>query len=746
MNSDSDSYPPGLLALAHAHRRLLNDQRLGVCREDLLTYIDRHKRRSSAEAADNRYACTTWNGGAASSTRKVFKFLMKLFKVGNDDRFVNFGKRPADREGFVRIFRDEIKNATGLGNTAITRALARLTALNIVSRTHTRSRKNGHRHAWIRFNPSGICDALDALPRFRVCRDEVRMGRVRVARTVAENGEVSQAPKVALTELENREDVSKKNQPAVPLFSSPPMSDLGQDFSHAGSGVSGVAGLGVVAGMLPGTDVAMKGPDAPCHQQEGEKTSPAAPAEVFQPQEGTPASQPASRVSQQMLDNASNPRIQQIKEAARLAGRQLAPCGLDGGQPLLLPAGRQIIFPRLNKDGSAQQPFNTVTPPVTFTPYERPPEPSPYPRASWHPESVVTAEHDLAPTITDPARVTEFMLPHAEHEVAKVLIRIFNLREEGMNERQMKKFLTWVRNPSPAVQMNLMTLGLYERRKEGQHNEKDWWLECKLDFFLNAWPKITKKVQADDAAMSAFQDERFQLACIAYSRPEHFLNIQIRIAAEHLAFTRFVRRGVETKYWLICPGEITDPEACASFYMENLRNPAIAPFMASTDANGAITAARAGVDMTGGPMLRAKEALDSHLIVMLVESSRRKEHWAELDTDWVRQQARRMINDSEPLRRVFEHFGVFSNYRDIGFVSAATAAPHLVPGRDAEQIREHYDVQIEAARVSKQRFELGFFGRLASLACYLEDADLEDADLAMQNYVLNLLQPFFHAC
>jgi hypothetical protein len=445
-------------------------------------------------------------------------------------------------------------------------------------------------------------------------------------------------------------------------------------------------------------------------------------------------------MSQQMIDNANNPRIQKLAEAARKAGLQLAPCGLDGGQPFLIPAGRQIIFPKLNKDGSVQQPYQPPSP-ATFVPYERPPEPSPFPRVPGCPELAVMSEHNLAPYAESPECFVECILAHHEVAALKILIRIFDLASEGMTDRQMKKFLAWVNHPTEAARMSPDCLSSYARHRDGQHNEKDWWLTCDLDFFLNAWHRIWPIVWSDEVTISAINDDRFQLACAAYSRPEDFLKIQTQLAAEHLAGTRFVRRGAETRDWLIAPGDISKPVTQVALYMANLRNPAIAPFMSSTDANGAVTAARAGFDMAGGPMLRAKAALDAHIIVLLIESTRRKEHWPELDNDWVRQQARRMINQFEPLRRVFEHFGVFGNYRDIGIISAATGAPHLVPGRDVDQIREHYDVQMEAARISRQRFELPFYGRLVSLANALEHSTWGEC----LDQVRSLLKPFGYA-
>ena len=60
-----------------------------------------------------------------------------------------------------------------------------------------------------------------------------------------------------------------------------------------------------------------------------------------------------------MIANA--PRIQKLAEAARKAGMQLAPCGVEGGQPFLIPAGRQIIFPKLSAEARG---FMFIPPPA----------------------------------------------------------------------------------------------------------------------------------------------------------------------------------------------------------------------------------------------------------------------------------------------------------------------------------------------------------------------------------------------
>lgn len=335
-----------------------------------------------------------------------------------------------------------------------------------------------------------------------------------------------------------------------------------------------------------------------------------------------------------------------------------------------------------------------------------------------HPESTLNpgvsasgVKRDLATHARTPKHTTVFTLSPGEEEVLQVLVRVFDLTSYGMTDRQMRKFLTWTRDPVESVRMNLRNISIYAQQREGRRD--CWWLGCRLDFFLKSWPKILKIVQADDVVTRAMNDDAFLLACIACSQPEQFLNIQTKQAAEHLAGTRFVRRGVETKDWLIAPGDISKPVAQVAFYMANLRNPAIAPFMSSTDANGVVTAARAGFDMVGNRIRDARAALDSHLIVMLVESTRRNEHWPELDNDWVRQQTRRMIHDSEPLRRVLEHFGVFRNYRDVGLLDVARRAA---------------------------AFDLEFCGRLASLHNALEYSSLDYLNSARR-----LLKPFFHA-
>lgn len=311
-------------------------------------------------------------------------------------------------------------------------------------------------------------------------------------------------------------------------------------------------------------------------------------------------------------------------------------------------------------------------------------------------------EITLTPGSSSPEHRITFDLTARELDVLKVLIRVFDLTTKGMTDKQARKFLSWVNDPVELLRLTSHNMNIYARQREREHNEKDWWLNCDLDLFLKSWPKIWKIVGADDVVTRAMNDEAFRLACIAYAQPEQFLTIQVQRAAEHLAATRFVRRGPGLENWAICQAEIANREVCSAFYLENLRNPEIAPFMASTDANGAVTAARAGFDVTGGPMLRAKATLDSHLLVMLIESSRRKEHWAELDNDWVRQQARRMLNESATLRRVFEHFGVFTKYREIWVAMGEAFARHLTT--DAE---------------------LTFYGLVASLQNAVEHSSLD---------------------
>ena len=344
-------YPPGLAALATAHYHLQADRRLGICREDLLTYIDRHRRRASAEPEFNRYACTTWNGGPANSTRLVFKFLMKLFKVNEEGKFMNIRKRPIDRAGFVRIFREEIQKATRLGSTAVGSALRRLEELDIITRKHQRNEANGHRHTWFRFNPEVIYKILGTLPGFHIAREEVRRRRVAVEQT-------AEPVKSEVVEVvDDHADKPKSAAQTASFSSSGPLTEVRQVCSHPGSGGAGVEEQSVE----PVAGVVVEVPATPVTRTGNKKTTPAAPAEVFQLQEGTPAAQPAARMSQQMRDNANNPRIQKTAAAARQAGFQLAPCGLDGGQPLLLPAGRQIIFPKLSAEARG---FMFIPPPA----------------------------------------------------------------------------------------------------------------------------------------------------------------------------------------------------------------------------------------------------------------------------------------------------------------------------------------------------------------------------------------------
>lgn len=210
---NTTEYPPALADLARTIRSLQDDRRFVICREELLTYIDRHKRRASAEPADDRYACTTWNGGAAASTRKAFKFLLRIFKVNHEGQFINFRKRPVDADGFVRIFREEIQTAAGLGSTAVGQALARLEALKIITRKYRYDDATGHRQAWFRLNPSAIYNSLNALMSFRLAREEFRAGRISVERTMKKtvDGPVDKTPKIeiAVAHFEHRAGIGE---------------------------------------------------------------------------------------------------------------------------------------------------------------------------------------------------------------------------------------------------------------------------------------------------------------------------------------------------------------------------------------------------------------------------------------------------------------------------------------------------------------------------------------------------------
>lgn len=353
-----ESYPPGLAALAIAHYQLQADRRLGICREDLLNYIDRHRRRASPEPEFNRYACTTWNGGAANSTRKVFKFLMRLFRVNPEGKFTNLRKRQIDEAGFVKLFREEIQKATGLGSTAVGTALSRLSELGIVTRKHTRSEVAGHRHAWFRFNPDAIYKVLGMLPGFHVAREEVRAKRQVAVERTAEPVKTE-----VVGEVENHEDKPKNTASSSTFSSSGPLTEVRQVCSHPGSGGAGVEGQS--ENREPGAVVVMEGPATPGTRTGNKKATAAPPAEVFQPPKDWILGQPPSRVSQQMLDNASNPRIQAMKAAAQKAGFQLSPSGLAGGQPFLLPIGRQIIYPKLSSEARG---FMFIPPPANHPP------------------------------------------------------------------------------------------------------------------------------------------------------------------------------------------------------------------------------------------------------------------------------------------------------------------------------------------------------------------------------------------
>jgi|GEM_PF-6593216 len=290
-------YPPGLLTLAVAHQHLQLDRRFGVCREELLTYIDRCGRPSSAKRRDNGYAVPDWNGGASSSTRKVFKFLLRMFKVSENCRFINFGKRAVSRDGFVRIYREEMQNMLGLGSTAVGIALRRLEALNIISRQHMHD-EDGHKHTFFRLNPEAIYKALDALRGFRLTGKEGKTRDAQAEPSPAVPGTKTEGPQSNPAPVLETEDETAKNTAEKPAFSAPePLTDLRRVFSLPGSGFSGVAGLAAEGhpgppDVTPGVVVdgaVLDVPDAPCHQDGERERAAAAPAGVFSPKKGTPA-------------------------------------------------------------------------------------------------------------------------------------------------------------------------------------------------------------------------------------------------------------------------------------------------------------------------------------------------------------------------------------------------------------------------------------------------------------------------
>lgn len=331
-------YPARGANLATAHHRLQSDRRLGVCREDLLIYIDRHKRRASPEPEFNRYACTTWNGGAANSTRLVFKFLMRLFKTNEEGKFVNMRRRKMDGEGFVLIFRAEIQTATGLKSTAVGTALRRMEELEIITRKHEINEVTGHRRTWFRFNAETIYNLLSRLPGFHVAREEVRKRSTTVDRTIEQ-------PEVEVVETVQDCPSSSKKTPQTTAIASPgPLTEVRQICSHPGSGV---AGTEKQSGEPGAKVVAIEGPAAPVTSVGNKKNTPAAPAEVFLLQEQSPAA------------GKLNPKILQMAASARKAGKQLAPCGMEGGAPFLIRPGRQIIYPRLS---SVERGFMFIAP------------------------------------------------------------------------------------------------------------------------------------------------------------------------------------------------------------------------------------------------------------------------------------------------------------------------------------------------------------------------------------------------
>jgi len=174
----------------------------------------------------------------------------------------------------------------------------------------------------------------------------------------------------------------------------------------------------------------------------------------------------------------------------------------------------------------------------------------------------------------NPEAIT-FRILESEHEALQVLNRIFGMREGSIKEQQMVKFLRLCRDSFSPEEMTQERLLIYEQHRQREHNAKDWWLECDLNFFLKNWRKIWLIVHADDAVLSAYSDTQFRAACLAYSRPDQWLNLHIRRAAEHLSGTAFVRPTAEPVGWLLGPDQICDPASQDALYLANLRNPAV---------------------------------------------------------------------------------------------------------------------------------------------------------------------------
>lgn len=257
-------------------RNLQTDFRARCCTEqaceliDMLTRVTPSTRPEPTPHPSGDLALSRWGGGASRSTRKLLKFLRKLFAVTEKLELPAARRLPISRDGYFKIFRAEIMAHTGLNKDALTRALSRFEKLGLVSRHHERQ-ENGHQHLWLRFNPDAMFKLLNRLTDFR--------GMKRATKTLL----------VKVVEYYNENE--KKPEQNQPFLIAPPMRDLAHVSSIGGGVDPCVGGVGGLAVARVGSSTSPGDQPAPPVDQ---KIPPGGAGEdCFLAEPATPAAPPA---------------------------------------------------------------------------------------------------------------------------------------------------------------------------------------------------------------------------------------------------------------------------------------------------------------------------------------------------------------------------------------------------------------------------------------------------------------------
>jgi|GEM_PF-2691808 len=659
-----------------ALQRVQHDKRVTAFREDLLDYIDRHGRGAEHAPAGTRDASrlSAWNGGASITTRRLFKFFLRQFKVNEAGEFEHLGQGMIDRDGYVRIYRNEMRRKLELGNSALTKALSRLEAVGIVQRKHEYNTRTGYRQAWFRLNPDGIYRALSAIPAFRFHRRDLNVTRVRATK----NQKRPPQPNVV-------EPVEKPNNPeATPFLSLPePVSQSGQINVHTGP--AQMAGLSA-AGSLAGCAV-----DS---------------VAVVSPTSGLPGAGTTEDVGCCAGSSAAHPSEYPRVFADPSGKEEIAPawpgagCSSQNPDPAAAPASRP--------EAQGSQPGEPPEAGGQATSQSSPD------RVPWDPSLIIVEKLHRTHLSAGPGDYVDFYVSKEEGETLKVLTGPGSAFPAGdgeeITEVQMQKFCSWCRHPVDDIRLTLERVKAYVAWRDGSVSQ-DWWLNCNFDFFLKVWPRIVRMMFANQAATAAAQDLDFQAACLAYAKPDKLLKHFIQRAADLLGESRFVRVTPDMSTWKLGTDQICDGEARAAFYLANLRNPEIAPFMESRELQAA---QRGGFEVSESLFTAADQTRIIHLLVCLVESAKRKEVWPELNTPAVLGEVRRYTHDHFWLQAFLRHYGVYECYVQ-AFLDPLPAFRTFAEGRrlNHERLRAEY--------LRRRAFELPFAARLANLANRLVD-------------------------